>query len=387
MNPKQDCDLVIVGLGALGAMAAREAARRGIDVIGVDLHGAGHDNGASGGMTRIFRMAYKEGSAYRPLLRESLAHWSELQAVTEAVLWQQTGALTIGRPEHPDLRRVVDNARHASLDIEQLTPSQAEQRWPQHRYLPDDTVIFDPDGGLLRPDVAIATALADATRHGARLLLDRAVTQVDRSGAGSQVMLSDGAEIWARRVLYATGPWSTALLPELRDVVELRRVILHWYPTDDPDAFSPDAFPVGIRRGGESRNFSFFPQIDPLGVKVNFHTVREVIPTMHTPLSSVDDGYSSRVSTAIPQVLRGVGAAPARAAVYVDGYTPDFRPILGAVPGQDGRWVLTGGSGQAFKMSPALARVALDVIEGRPDAANNLPVASVRDAAWAGARS
>ncbi|WP_399141031.1 FAD-dependent oxidoreductase [Streptomyces sp. NBUA17] len=132
-TPPDRCDLLVVGLGPLGAHTLREAALRGLDVVGVEQQAEiGHEEGAAGGHTRIFRLAYKEGPAYVPALRESLDVWRDLATqIANAPhgdaepLLHPGGVLTVGAPDHPDLRATVEAAR-GLVDLEVVPAG----RWP-----------------------------------------------------------------------------------------------------------------------------------------------------------------------------------------------------------------------------------------------------------------
>src|SRR5687768_15194273 len=71
-------DVLVVGLGSMGAAAARTLAARGLRVLGLEAFGAAHDQGSAHGGTRIVRQSYFEGSAYMPLLRRAYQGWHEL---------------------------------------------------------------------------------------------------------------------------------------------------------------------------------------------------------------------------------------------------------------------------------------------------------------------
>jgi len=369
--------LAVVGLGALGVLALEQAARSGIDAVGVDPHPLGHDWGASGGQTRIFRMAYKEGAEYLPLLHEAAAYWAEAQSASDETLWQRTGALAIGRRDDPEMGTLLQSIELGGLPSERIRPEEARERWPQHRVADDDIVVADPQGGLLRPAAVIRTAGAGARAHGAALRLGRRVTRIEEAGDGLRLELDDGTRLTADRAIVTTGPWIHELVPSSVPAIELRRVILHWYPTLDGRLYGPETFPVGIRRSGPGRAYSFFPQIDSMGIKVNFHLPRQTMPSMTVPLAAVDPQYSRQVSAAIPELFSGVRATPSAAAVFVDGYTASGRPVLDRIPGLCGAWMLAGGSGQAFKMAPALARIALDAALDRAPLAEDLPLSTL----------
>src|SRR3954468_13721269 len=51
----EQCDVLVLGLGAMGSAAAYQLAKRGVKVVGVDRFGPPHDFGSSHGDSRITR--------------------------------------------------------------------------------------------------------------------------------------------------------------------------------------------------------------------------------------------------------------------------------------------------------------------------------------------
>src|SRR5215216_3250740 len=74
-RPDGSYDVLVVGLGSMGAAAARTLAARGLRVLGLETFGVAHDQGSAHGGTRIVRQSYFEGSAYVPLLRRAYEGW------------------------------------------------------------------------------------------------------------------------------------------------------------------------------------------------------------------------------------------------------------------------------------------------------------------------
>src|SRR6266704_1528406 len=72
-------DVIVVGVGAMGASACWQLARRGVRVLGLEQFGVGHALGSSHGHTRMIRLAYYEHTDYVPLLRRAYALWDELE--------------------------------------------------------------------------------------------------------------------------------------------------------------------------------------------------------------------------------------------------------------------------------------------------------------------
>lgn len=360
----------------MGAFAFREAARRGLSVAGIEQYDSvGHEFGASGGQTRIFRLAYKEGSAYLPLLTESLRAWEDMQADASDTIWQRNGALMIGSPDHPEMRVYTESVRNGGLDVTRISHTECEQIWPQHRLLDSDIVYYDPNGGLLRPDSAIRKAVSDGLACGGQLLTSTRIRAFSEHAGRYRIEPEAGPAITARRLLLAAGPWATELAPALADALDLLVVTLHWYPVDQQSLFGVERFPVGMRRSGGDLDFSFFPAVDTMGIKVNFHVPKEKIDSMVDAPDSVPVAYSERVSPGITTAFNGVSATWSGARSFIDTYTEDKQPIFARLDSTGRGWAIAGFSGQGFKMAPAFARHIIDLIEGEPaDPLRSLPI-------------
>lgn len=163
-------------------MTLWQLAKAGVDAVGVEQFGVGHDRGGAGGESRIFRLAYKEGPEYVPLLLRSRELWLELTSLSPTPIFHPRGALTIGRPEHPDLAQVFESIERFNLDHRVLSISEMASVYPQHRLLDEEVGIFDPAGGLLIPQLAVGAAVGAAKNRGATVLEQTEVLDIDATG-------------------------------------------------------------------------------------------------------------------------------------------------------------------------------------------------------------
>jgi len=83
-------DVIVVGLGALGAATLYQLSQRGARVLGIDQFAPPHDLGSSHGDSRITRLAVGEGDEYVPFVQRSHAIWRELEARTGKPLMTTT---------------------------------------------------------------------------------------------------------------------------------------------------------------------------------------------------------------------------------------------------------------------------------------------------------
>ena len=88
-------DAIVLGLGAMGAAATYQLAKRGAKVLGIDQYAPPHEFGSTHGDTRITRIACGEGPEYSAFAARSHEIWRELEAKTGLDLLTQNGFLAI----------------------------------------------------------------------------------------------------------------------------------------------------------------------------------------------------------------------------------------------------------------------------------------------------
>jgi glycine/D-amino acid oxidase-like deaminating enzyme len=163
-------EVLVVGLGSMGAAAAGTLTAHGLRVLRLETFGAAHDQGSAHGGTRIVRQSYFEGSAYVPLLRGAYEGWHELAQESGRDLLRLCGGIYFGDTPGPtvkisDQRRgtaehVQKWSRHAKVECRSHA---AENRSTIRPVRKGSFLIRSPlpcRGGLSRP-----LALPQLTRH------------------------------------------------------------------------------------------------------------------------------------------------------------------------------------------------------------------------------
>ena len=64
-------DVIVVGIGSMGAAACLHLAQRGASVLGIDSQPVPNTNSSYNGNTRVIRLTYQEHPDYVPLLKEA----------------------------------------------------------------------------------------------------------------------------------------------------------------------------------------------------------------------------------------------------------------------------------------------------------------------------
>ncbi|MFC4006881.1 N-methyl-L-tryptophan oxidase [Nonomuraea purpurea] len=344
--------VAVIGTGTVGSMALWRLAERGIPAVGFDAYAPGHDRGAAGGESRIFRTAYKEGPAYVPLLRQARALWEELERSAGSRLLTPVGGVTVGPRDHPKIRAVLESARAHDLPVEVLT---GNDRVPEHPLRDGEIMVVDRDAGYLRPEASVVAAAAAAERAGARIARYTPVKQVKEDADGVTVLAQEGEHRFSH-VVMTPGPWARALLPGL--ALSTKAITSTWFPRRDESLFDPDRCPIAIRVGEPA--YSCFPAVDGVGVKVNLHVPWQEIGSPDDLARSVPVAYVEQLARAVAETLPGLRPDPVRVATYCDAFTPDGHGLLG----RRGRTVLaTAFSGHGFKLAPVFGDIIADLVE------------------------
>jgi sarcosine oxidase len=354
--------VAVIGVGAMGSMAMWRLALAGYDVTGFERFGVPHDRGAHGGETRIYRMAYREGEDYIPLLRFSHGLWQELGARSGKSLFIQNGCLYISDGTRPWLEETVAATQVHGIPIIELTDSDLAARYPQHRLEGGETAILDLYGGTLRPEQAVLAAAQQAVALGAKLREYTTVLDVVPSDSGVTVR-TEGAEEPERfdYAVVTSGAWTGQFQRSLGFGITARRLPGTWYPAVDPRQFQPDRFPVVIRSAGDL-DYSGFPCVDGWSVKV----MPPVFPDTETVAEETDREIRPRdiayTQNVVRRLLNGLVDRPARTGVFLDGFAVSDRPVIDYAPGSRRVVGAVGFAGHGFKYSPAVGQLLTDLL-------------------------
>ena len=358
-----DFDVGIVGLGAMGSMAALELARRGKRVIGFDRFKPPHPFGSSHGKTRIIREAYFEHPQYVPFVQRAYELWAALERESGRQLLLPTGGLMIGPAAGTLLRGARRSAVEHRLPYEELPAAERRRRFPMFEPGPDDVGLFEPRAGVLFPEAAIESALALAETAGAVFRFDEPVKSWN---AGEAITIRTGAGHWrVERLILCAGAWMARELPRVTLPLQVARQTLFWFaPRESDQPVTPDRMPIFIWEWEPGRMFYGFPDTGD-GVKVAIH---------HEGEPAEPDQVRRTVYPGEEELLLAVLAtrAPAftgplrQSAVCLYSNTPDGDFILDRHPEEPRVILASPCSGHGFKFAPAIGEVLADLVEERP---------------------
>lgn len=348
--------VAVVGTGTTGVMALWRLAVRGIPAEGFDRFAPGHDRGAAGGQTRIFRTAYREGQAYVPLLRRAGQLWRELESTTGRTLLTLSGGLTIGAVEDPDVRAVLDCAQAQQIAHEVF---EGPRRLGPHVLHDNEIAVRDTEAGLLRAESGIHAAATAAEALGAKIHRYTPVEEIAPYGNGVRIHV-DGQQQQFDHVILAPGPWASGMAELAGLPLHGRQISILWFLEHEPNTFVPSTTPIVIRTG--DNGFSCVPALDHPGAKIIPRGGRPNVDGPESLPRSAPVWLVEQVRETVSEYLPELAPDPVRIGTYADAYTPDGHGLLGRLPGQDSVSVLAGFSGHGFKLSPALGEIAADLV-------------------------
>ncbi|MFJ4081691.1 N-methyl-L-tryptophan oxidase [Streptomyces iakyrus] len=351
--------VAVIGAGSMGSQAMWRLAARGAEVIGYDRYAPGHDRGAAGGESRIFRAAHLGEARYIPLLRLADGLWEQLQAETGRSLRRRSGSLVMGEAASPAMRLLLSTSAANGLDHEVLDREELERRYPQHRLPDGHTAVLDRLGAVIRPEASIQAAAARAEQSGARLHRYTTVREVvPATGGGVQIVTDQGTDHVDAAVV-TVGPWINTLLPDLPQTVDVRRVVCSWHLPTRHDWFAAGA-PAFVR--STPHDCFGIPSPDGISVKLGLSYAYHLpVPDPDRLDRTVRPEELGTFRELIGELMPDLNPDPIRMSAYMEGYTKSGNPLVGHVPGEDDIVVMAGFSGSGFKISPAMGEIAADL--------------------------
>ena len=323
----------IVGAGIMGLATARALSRRGWQVTIYEQFEVGHDRGSSHGRSRIFRLAYPDPQWVR-MAQEALTAWRELEEETGSEVLDLYGLLEVVKDAGRSSR---DGLAAAGADFELVDAEAAERRWPIR--VPDGwTVLFQPEAGIVRADLAQKAFLDSARAHGAELQEGTRVESLDDLDADVTVVTA--------------GAWVRPLVPSV-SVQPTRETLAYFYRDEVAMASVGQLDP-------ETRGHAQYSLHDPrYGLKAGVHHAgREIDPDdPGTP----DPELVARISDWVGRLHTDVHPEAVEAETCLYTNTDDERFILE----RRGRVVVGSAcSGHGFKFAPVVGERLAALVEG-----------------------
>jgi monomeric sarcosine oxidase len=349
-------DAIVLGCGAMGSAACYNLARRGLKVLGLEQFEPGHDQGSSHGESRLIRRAYFEHPAYVPLLNRSYELWRELEVESGQRLLNLNGLIIYGPPAGGTvLAGVRKSGELHGVPLVHLDGDGARRAYASYVPPPGHVASLEPGAGYVPVEEAVRTQAALARRYGAEIHGREPVTQVHVKTDSVEVETGQ-ARYRANRLVVTAGAWSSRFLPKLAPQLQVRRVLLFWYPNPAgwADARSLPCFGFELEDGF----YYGVPAVSGKGVKVGHHVPGEPVADPSALRRDVTDTDLAAVRAFVRRCLPELGDRPHHHAVCMYTMTPDEHFIVD----REGPVVFAAGfSGHGFKFTPVIGEILGDL--------------------------
>ena len=358
MNDRRD--VVVIGAGLMGAAAAWALTERGLSVTLVEQFASGHALGSSHGSARIVRRAYGD-PLYTALSGRAFELWQAAESGSGSTLLRMLGGLDFGPSDA--VTPVAASLSSAGVPYEQLSPREAEARWPGMRFEGD--VLFHEQAGTVDSAAAVDAFVLLALRGGADVRWSTPVVSLAPAGSGAEVVLDTGESVSAGHVVVAAGAWIAPLLAGLVDLPPLtvtQQQAFH-FPRLDPSAQPwPSVIHRDFARVGGGIYHLAGGRDGGVGDdrKIGEHDAGRATSAASRD-GLVDPASRARLIEYVQRWLPGLSAAPSSEATCLYTTTPSEDFVLDRV----GPLVVCSPcSGHGAKFAPLIGELVADLVTG-----------------------
>jgi glycine/D-amino acid oxidase-like deaminating enzyme len=370
----ESAEVVVIGGGIIGCSTAYNLAREGARrVVLLERNAI-----CSGGTAKSCAICRTHYSIQANLLHavESLKIFENFREAIGGDAesgFHCTGYIILGPEAHRAPMEEVFRTQNAhGIDTATLTPDEARRIHPLLRLDDVDVIGYDTRAGYCDPHLTTSSYERRARELGVSVRTSTPVTAISLRGDLKTVHTPAG-EIETPTVVLAAGPWTNALArtfgAEFPYEVSRHKVItlkitdpysLDWPTVKDLTTptkiyFRPET--GGVVLVGTGDHGDPIEDADALGEKVDLEHVERI---------------AAAIAWRMPRFEQ---------AEYTAGWTgpyditPDWNPLVGAVPGYPGVFVAVGFSGHGFKLAPTIGEALAQTVLGQ---AARVPIEAYR---------
>ncbi|KAF0232297.1 MAG: sarcosine [Beijerinckiaceae bacterium] len=360
-------DTIVVGLGIMGSSTLATLAARGKRVLGLERFDLGHAMGSSHGINRIIRIAYFEGASYVPMVQRAAQLWTALGDRLGERVMHVTGTLDCAPATSPLTAQSRYSCVANDLPFEELDGDAINRRFPGFRVPKHFTGIFQPDGGFLASDRALAGYQSLAIADGAEIRARSPMLGYEPTPDGGVKVRTAEGTFEAKSLVLTTGGWIGEHVPALKTLAVAERQVLGWFQPKEPARFMPDRFPASILKT-EDGHFYQFPLWGAPGFKIGAHRhlfQQSPADTLDRNVYPEDEALLRKgLAFAFPEAN---GACLRLTACHYT-MTPDEHFIIDHLPGAPQIVVASPCSGHGFKFGSVFGEVLADMASGETPA-------------------
>jgi glycine/D-amino acid oxidase-like deaminating enzyme len=352
-------DVIVIGGGVIGTSIAYHLARFGAGrVLLVERDQLGSGTTAQSSCVVRTHYSVPENVALAKTALAVFGDFARYLDDPEAESGFHRCGLMIVAPDNERagaMRETLAVARSLGVDAREIDVAEARRIHPLLSFDDIAAIGFEPDSGYADAYLTLSAFARAARRHGAIIREGVAVTGLTRDGNRVTGIVTNRGPIAADIVVSAQNIWS--------------RELAEWAGIELPLTLSRHAV---VTLEGETPYTRDLPVVKDLASpgKIYFRSYggRQVLAgegnegeTIAVPSTEQADVPLDYVADIGEQLAHRVpafaDAGLARSWTGVYDVTPDWNPVLGALPGIDGLFVAFGFSGHGFKLSPIVGRM------------------------------
>jgi D-arginine dehydrogenase len=349
-------EVVIVGAGVAGASLAYFLTRAGVrDVVVLERESAPARHASGRSAEALVEIEFDP--LWQPLVAEGARFLREPpEGFATVPLVRATGELNLlDEGERDALAGALPELSGQGIEVEILEPSEVKRRHPFISETDFAGASWLPHSGRIAVTALIDGYLAGAREAGAELWLDARVTDVEREAGRVSGVVTSRGPLRCRTLVCAAGAWAGELaamagaLPVR--LQPLRRTVISF---DAPAGSAVQTWPLIAY---ESRGIYVAPEKDGLLAS----------PMDEDPTEPCDaKAEPALVELALQRLgrlaasLRPDQVRSARAGLRT--FAPDRRLLVGRDPVRPGFFWLAGQGGSGIETSPAVGRMAAELI-------------------------
>ncbi|HEV7178875.1 MAG TPA: FAD-dependent oxidoreductase, partial [Candidatus Baltobacteraceae bacterium] len=355
-------DAVVIGGGINGCTSAYSLKKRGVERV--LLIEKGHiASGPTGLSSGVVRQHYSHATL-SAMARDSVAVWRNFdERIGGSAGFVQCGVVFFSGPRDAQpVRTAVE--MHRRMGIDERIMSADELREIEPRLYTGDIAVgaYDAGGGYADPALAAAGFAAAAEREGVEIVRGTEVTGFRIHGGRLRSVLTTAGEISTDCCVNVAGPWggrvaalagvSLPIKASRHPVVVTRRAPRWAGPT--------------VVWGDLVNGWYFKPDGVTHMLIGSIHDIEgEADIENHLTVPTIEEveAYVSAIVKRFPVMEEG-SVHGGWAALY--DVTPDWHPIIAAIPEVAGFYCAVGFSGHGFKIGPAVGTIVSELVtEGR----------------------